>query len=40
MEKKVFEAPEVNVTLFEEADILTLSTGKDGQIPETDFGTW
>jgi hypothetical protein len=40
MEKKIFEAPEVSVTLFEEADILTLSTGEDGQMPETDFGTW
>jgi len=34
MEKKVFEAPEVNVTLFEEADILTLSPGDSTNIPE------
>ena len=34
MEKKVFEAPEVNVTLFEEADILTLSPGESGNVPE------
>ena len=34
MEKKVFEAPEVSVTVFEEADILTLSPEDEGSVPE------
>ena len=37
MEKKFFEAPEVNVTVFEEADILTLSTEKEGSVSSTDW---
>ena len=32
--KKIFEMPEVNVEIFEEADILTLSTGESEQFPE------
>ena len=40
MEKKIFETPEVNVTVFEEADILTLSTGKEGAFPTTDWNRW
>lgn len=40
MEKKVFEAPEVNVTVFEEADILTLSNRNEGNIPTTDWNEW
>ena len=34
MEKNVFEMPEVQVTLFEESDILTLSPGESGNVPE------
>ena len=34
MEKKIFEAPEAVVTVFEESDILTLSPGETGSIPE------
>lgn len=34
MEKNVFEMPEVQVTVFEESDILTLSPGESGNIPE------
>ena len=34
MEKKIFERPEATVTLFEAEDILTLSPGEDGNIPE------
>ena len=33
MEKKIFEAPEAVVTVFEESDILTLSTDDSGNIP-------
>jgi hypothetical protein len=33
MEKKIFEAPEAVVTVFEENDILTLSPNEDGDIP-------
>ena len=40
MEKKFFEAPEVIVTVFEENDILTVSTGDEGTIPETNFNQW
>ena len=40
MEKKVFETPEVNVTVFEEADILTLSPGGEGNIPSSDWNEW
>ena len=34
MEKKIFEAPEAVVTVFEESDILTLSPGESGNVPE------
>ena len=34
MEKKVFENPEATVVLFDKADILTLSNGGEGVIPE------
>lgn len=34
MEKKIFEAPEAVVTLFEESDILTLSPAEKGDVPE------
>jgi len=34
MEKNVFEMPEMQVTLFEESDILTLSPGDSENIPE------
>ena len=34
MEKKIFEAPEAVVTVFEESDILTLSAAESGDIPE------
>ena len=40
MEKKIFEAPEVIVTVFEESDILTLSTGESSQIPTSDWTKW
>lgn len=40
MEKKVFETPEVIVTVFEEADILTVSTGAQGGFPSSDFTQW
>lgn len=40
MEKKVFETPEVNVTVFEESDILTLSPGGEGKIPTTEWDQW
>ena len=33
MEKKIFEAPEAIVTVFEKADILTLSTKDEGNVP-------
>lgn len=33
MEKKIFEAPEAVVTVFEESDILTLSPNEDGEFP-------
>lgn len=33
MEKKMFEAPEAVVTVFEENDILTLSTKENGDMP-------
>ena len=33
MEKKIFEAPEAVVTVFEESDILTLSPGETGNVP-------
>lgn len=33
MEKKIFETPEVIVTVFEKADILTLSTKDNGNVP-------
>ena len=32
--KKIFEMPEVNVEMFEEADILTLSPGDAIEFPE------
>ena len=32
--KKLFEMPEVSVEKFEEADILTLSPGGTGNLPE------
>lgn len=32
--KKIFEMPEVNVEMFEEADILTLSTEDSEEFPE------
>ena len=34
MEKKIFEAPEAVVTVFEESDILTLSPGENGSFTE------
>ena len=34
MEKKIFEAPEAVVTVFEESDILTLSPGESGGFTE------
>ena len=34
MEKKIFEAPEAVVTVFEEADILTLSPSENGGFSE------
>ncbi len=40
MEKKVFEAPEVIVTVFEESDILTLSTGEQGNMSTSDWTKW
>ena len=40
MEKKVFETPEMIVTVFEEADILTVSIGGQGNIPSSDFTQW
>ena len=33
MEKKLFEAPEAVVTVFAESDILTLSPGENGNMP-------
>jgi len=33
MEKKIFEAPEAVVTVFEESDILTLSPGESTDFP-------
>ena len=33
MEKKIFETPEAIVTVFDKADILTLSTKDNGDIP-------
>ena len=33
MEKKIFEAPEATVVVFEENDILTLSPNEDGDMP-------
>ena len=33
MEKKIFEAPEAIVTVFEKADILTLSNGGAKEFP-------
>jgi hypothetical protein len=33
MEKKIFEAPEAVIDVFEESDILTLSPNEDGDIP-------
>ena len=33
MEKKIFEAPEAVVTVFEESDILTLSPNESGNMP-------
>ena len=33
MKKKFFELPEVNITLFEAADIRTLSTKEEGDMP-------
>ena len=33
MEKKIFEAPEAVVTVFEESDILTLSPNDSGDMP-------
>ena len=33
MEKKIFEAPEAVVTVFDESDILTLSPGEAGDVP-------
>ena len=40
MEKKVFETPEVNVTVFTQADILDLSPNENGNIPTTDWDKW
>ena len=37
MEKKIFEAPEAIVTVFEEADILTLSPSEEGDIPSVEW---
>ena len=33
MEKKTFELPEATITVFEKADILTLSGNESGTIP-------
>ena len=33
MEKKIFEMPEVQVDLFKETDIMTLSPSDEGNIP-------
>ena len=33
MEKKIFEAPEATVVVFEENDILTLSPNESGDMP-------
>ena len=40
MEKKVFETPEVDVTVFEASDILTLSNKDRGTIPTTNWNDW
>ncbi len=40
MEKKVFESPEVIVTVFEEADILTLSLGNEGEFNDDNTVSW
>ena len=37
MEKKIFEAPEAIVTVFEEADILTLSYENEGNLPSVNW---
>ncbi len=33
MEKKVFEIPQATITVFETADILTLSPANNGSLP-------
>ena len=41
MEKKIFEAPEMSVTVFDEADILTFSpTQGSGEEESTDINQW
>ena len=40
MNKKVFETPEMNVILFDQSDILTLSAGESGEMGTTDFSKW
>lgn len=37
MKKKVFVAPEITVTVFEKADVLTLSTAREGKVAKVDW---